>query len=1175
MGHKSVAIGRVPWAVLVAGSALGVGACGPGPAAPPPAAAPGGPGVAEKPSAGGPPPSGPAPAKPADDAAAGWAAAKATAEASRARGDAAGAARALMEWASAHPSDPTGSEADALLRTFVQADFDAAREEARRLAAQGQRAEGVAVLERFLALPHQGGLREEEARRLAARLREPVIAGDGRPPTGEAVPFPSEEGVGPSEGPTPSERPPDSGTPLAPGAVAAGDEGLQRKLLTDACVAADATGEVAALVGAARTFAEARPRDRYAASWLAAAEALAAARRALDAGQGSAAAQALAKAGAGPIGARTRAALEADLAKLRDALRGVVETAAGAEDAAAHLAAARKFAAAFPEDKEARALHSAAQRRVRRPRVLEGLPAPFRVATETRKDRDAVLDGAAPLLSLEGHAGAITAVAFSPDGRRLATVSRDRTARVWDLATGARVLTLKEGQLTDLRDVAFSPDGALLAVTGWDNTHHQQHSVRLLSLSDGTLVRSLRGHGGGQGGINSVAFSRDGRFLVTAANDQTARIWNVDPGEAVWVLGGHDRWVTWAAFSPDGRLVATAGDDGGVRFHDPRTGKRLASVDGAAGAAFSPDGRLLATYAGGSLRLWETEKFREVRAWAAPAGIPVAFSPDGRLLLAGGRLWEVRSGALVRELAGGSAAFSPDGRFMAGFRGNAAEVWVLPEAVEAGEAATPEAVRGTEERRRPLEQACEKADAAGDLAALTTAAAAYAEALPDDTVAVAWRTVARGLDAARTALAGGKGSEASGLLDGLPSMAVATRLRAAVRAERDAFFSKLEAACRLAQAKKDEAGLAAAARAFADAFPDDRGATAWIRDAAGRAALERIASGLPSAIRKPLDSRADRAKVLAGEVPLHALRGHAERTGIAAVAFSPDGRLVASAGTDGSARVWDVAAGREIRKLQGHRRDLTDLSFTPDGRLLVTSSLDSTAKVWEVASGREVQEFNAIRNSIQHPFVQGVVVSPNGKLVASSVSSGIEKRLRIWLVESGHEFKTLEGVTCDVLFSPDNRFLFTAMGGTGGVPAIWDVATGREAKALSATAPPSAMTFSPDGKILALGHSTGVVELLEFPSGKSVRTLTDPSKGKTQPPGIASIGYAPGGRRLLTLDAAGVLRVWDPAAGALLRTLTLRAGLVFSRDFRLAAGVGTDGKNPLVELWVLPELGEK
>ncbi len=1110
-----------------------------------------------------------------EDLAAPWAAAKAAAEAARGRGDAVAAARALMDWASAHPSDATGSEADALLRAFVQADFEAARDEARRLEKEGKRRVAAEVLDKFLALPHQGGLREQEARRLAARLREPVVAAGPGAGSEPAVPFPPEEASAGPEGAPSSGAPTAVDPALAPAAPGAA-EARERKLLTDACVEADASGDPAALLAAARKFAEMRPRDRYAASWLAAAEALAAARRALDAGQGSAAGKALEKSGAGApvgVGTRTRAALQADIEKLREGFDAAVKAAAAGNDPAAHLEAARKFAAAFPEGKDARASHVEATRRVRRPRVLDALPASLRATAEARKDRDAVLDGEAPLLSLEAHTGPIAAVAFSPDSRKLATVAGDRTARVWDLATGARLLTLKEGQLTDLKDVAFSPDGAHLAVTGWDNTVHQQHSVRLLALVDGTLVRSLRGHWGGQGGINSVAFSRDGRFVVTAANDQTARIWNVEPGETVQILGGHARWVQWAGFSPDGRLVATAGSEGGVRVFDAKSGKRLGSVDGDTAAAFSPDGRLLATYAGGSLRLWETEKLREVRSWAASAGPPAAFSPDGRLLLAGGRLWEVRSGALVRELRGGGWAISPDGKLMAGARGIVAEIWVLPEAVEAGAAGTPEAVRGAEERRRPLEQACEKADASGDLPTLSAAATAYAEALPDDAVAAAWRTTARGLEAARAALAAGRGTEATRLLDGLPAMAVATQLRAAARAERDALFAKLEAACRTAQAKRDEAGLAAAARALADAFPADPAATAWVRDAAGRAALERVASGLPSAIRKALDSRADRAKVLACEAPLHALRGHVERTGIAAVAFSPDGRLLASAGADNTARLWEVAAGREIRKLQGHRRDLTDVSFTPDGRLLVTSSLDSTAKVWEVATGREVQEFNAIRNSIQHPFVEGAVVSPNGKLVASRVSSAIENRLRIWLVETGHEFKTIEGTTGAALFSPDGRFLVTASGGTGGSTAIWDVATGREAKPLSTPASPSAMAFSPDGRTLALGHANGILELLEFPSAKPVRTIAAPAG--VRPRGVATIAYAPGGRLLVTTDGDGVVRGWDPAAGELRRAVKLAPGLVLSRDCRLAARVGAAGKDPIVEVWVLPELGEK
>jgi len=201
-------------------------------------------------------------------------------------------------------------------------------------------------------------------------------------------------------------------------------------------------------------------------------------------------------------------------------------------------------------------------------------------------------------------------VALSPDGRRVVTGSDDRTARVWDAATGKELFHLK-GQRDGIFAVAFSPDG-LHIVTG-----SRDQTAVVWDAASGKRLFTLKGH---KGGVSSIAFSRDRQRIVTGSWDKTAMVWDASNGKRLLTFRGHSDAVSAAAFSPNGRRIATCSRDQTAKIWEAASGQELLTLQGhsahISSVAFSPDGQRIITASGDqTAKAWKAATADQVALW--------------------------------------------------------------------------------------------------------------------------------------------------------------------------------------------------------------------------------------------------------------------------------------------------------------------------------------------------------------------------------------------------------------------------------------------------------------------------------------------------------------------------------------------------------------------------------
>jgi WD40 repeat protein len=241
------------------------------------------------------------------------------------------------------------------------------------------------------------------------------------------------------------------------------------------------------------------------------------------------------------------------------------------------------------------------------------------------------------------------------------------------------------------------------------------------------------------------------------------------------------------------------------------------------------------------------------------------------------------------------------------------------------------------------------------------------------------------------------------------------------------------------------------------------------------------------------------------------------------VAFSPDGKLVASGSADQTIRLWEVGSGQSLKILKGHNGEIISVAFSPDGKTLASGSYDSTVRLWDSATGQHLATFEGHTDQIL-----AVAFSLNGKMMASS---SLDNTIRLWEVANGQCLKTLQAHSnwvYSVAFSPDGRFL--ASGSDDQTIKLWEVASGQCLKSWQGhTDQVHAVAFSPDGKLVVSGSSDQTIRLWEVASDQCLATLQGHLSA------IQTLAFSPDGKLLASGSHDQSIRLWEIENGLCLR----------------------------------------
>ena len=574
------------------------------------------------------------------------------------------------------------------------------------------------------------------------------------------------------------------------------------------------------------------------------------------------------------------------------------------------------------------------------------------------------------LILQNGHSERSDGLAFSPDGRYLASASTDSTIRIWDAATGNELRALI-GHAGAVRTVSFSADGKLLASGGADG------KVKLWDVANGRELAEFTGH---KGRVNTVAFSRDGKLLASGGIDNAIKVWDVTTNTNARTLDGHSGWVTALVFGADNQTLISGSADKSIKLWNIATGQAIQTVvqpQAVACLAINADGSLLASgSADSNVRFWRLPQLSAEPAFTfnfnAGRIVTLSFSADGQYVFAAAseriakrfdfasRVTAQLSNEPDRLEKYEAAAFSPDGQSLA--------LCVGTRELEVRSFSNFDNALKLTSRANPVRAVAFSDDGRW-----------FATGNQDTSVtlwdAFAGRVIGN--------FAGNAGS-INAVAFSPDSLALASGSRGGIVRLLDVVAAN---ETRLWQAHDD-------------------GVNALLFSLDGKQLITCSA-----------DQTIKVWETATGNL-LSTLKGHARE--VNSLSLSADGKLLASGSADGIVKVWDVANWRELRSLAAHAGAVFALAFSADGKLLASGSADKTVKLWQTADWQSAKIINVAAS------IQSLCFSADDKLLATGNSQAV---ISLWDVSNSSLARTLSGASGSansLSFSEDGSRLVSA-----------------------------------------------------------------------------------------------------------------------------------------------------
>jgi WD40 repeat protein/serine/threonine protein kinase len=726
---------------------------------------------------------------------------------------------------------------------------------------------------------------------------------------------------------------------------------------------------------------------------------------------------------------------------------------------------------------------------------------------------------------LSGHNGPVRHVVFHPDGRRVASCGQaDGKVIVWDAAAGTQLYTLLNNKILEPIQAIFSPDGLKLATWSHDG-------VKIWNAQDGSELASLQGHDGGvniqtgltpksgAGPVQYAIFSPDGKALASAGTfDKTVKIWDTTSFKELQALRGHVQAVHDMVFSPDCKRLAVTNAKA-VKIWDVVSGKEALDLEGHTDAVscvvFSPDGKLLASAGGKAKRIvsygGQTQMDKTVKVWDATSGkelhtlrsdntfvTEVIFSPDGKSLATLGfggeiKLWEASAGRLRHNLPGQAG-----GAYKIVFSPDAQRLAVVGPTVQIWSASSGVLLRTLH----------------GHTSLVNDAAFSP--------------------DGERLATVGDDGT---------------VRIWDATNSKAQHTFHGQGGA--VMQMRFDTDG-----QRLATAFADG---TVKVLDASTCMILQTLRGHQAPVVALDSNGMQMASASVDGKVIVWDLKNdktmpiQAHPGMVFAIALSPDGKLLASVGSEmklglggfiqpgaglpqgkvtslSNVKLWDATSGKLQLILSGDTSLLiTECVFSPDGKQLATrSTMDQTVTVWDVSTGRILHSYPGfLRGGRSFGGPMGLQGVPRSLIFDSSgdrLAAPVGNIVKVWDTHTGKELHVLQGHSGDVkhvAFTRAGDLLASA--GYDMIVKVWDTHTGKELQALRGHAREiTQLAFSADGKNIMSVGGDSMVKLWDVVSGQELYTLTRNTH-------VTLAAFSSDGQRIASAHADDTINIWESA----------------------------------------------